>query len=203
MREALPGRARIEVQEFLASRTCATGRTCAAMRRAARPRARRSMPARISCRGRLATSANPVLADRAAVAARVAPLGGIAAESMRQATRLPSGTWPSCCQGPQVRPIGAARQMIAAEGLNAVGAMIAGYRDGGRFATDYEIARIRVALRDLRVRDDAWARMDPAHAAAHQRLWIDVVRRAQPRYVAARPPCSPWRAVVTSGHGAR
>ena len=75
--------------------------------------------------------------------------------------------------------------MIVAEGLAAVGAMIARYRDGGRFATDDEIARISVALRDLRVRDDAWARMDPAHAAAHQRLWIDVVRRAQPRYVAA------------------
>jgi hypothetical protein len=42
-----------------------------------------------------------------------------------------------------------------------------------------------VALRDLRVRDDAWARMDPAHRDAHRRLWIDVTRRAQPGYVAA------------------
>ena len=75
--------------------------------------------------------------------------------------------------------------MIAAEGLAAVGAMIARYRDGGRFNSDYEIARITVALRDLRVRDDAWARMDPAHADQHLRLWIDVVRRAQPGYVAA------------------
>jgi len=75
--------------------------------------------------------------------------------------------------------------MIAAEGLAAVGAMIARYREGGRFTSDYEIARITVALRDLRVRDDAWARMDPAHADQHLRLWIDVVRRAQPGYVAA------------------
>jgi hypothetical protein len=75
--------------------------------------------------------------------------------------------------------------MIAAEGLAAVGAMIARYRGGGRFTTDYEIARITVALRDLRVRDDAWARMDPAHADAHLRLWIDVLRRAQPGHVAA------------------
>ena len=64
-------------------------------------------------------------------------------------------------------------------------AMIARYRDGGRFTSDDEIARITVALRDLRVRDDAWARMDPAHAGAHQRLWTDVVRRARPGYVAA------------------
>ena len=28
-------------------------------------------------------------------------------------------------------------------------------------------------------------RMDPVHADAHQRLWIDVVRRAQPGHVAA------------------
>ena len=39
--------------------------------------------------------------------------------------------------------------------------------------------------RDLRVRDDAWARMDPAHQDAHRRLWTDVIRRAQPGYVAA------------------
>ena len=75
--------------------------------------------------------------------------------------------------------------MIAAAGLNAVGAMIATYRGGGRYATDYQLAWITVALRDLRVRDDAWARMDPAHLDAHRRLWIDVTRRAQPGYVAA------------------
>src|SRR5260370_14968862 len=75
--------------------------------------------------------------------------------------------------------------MIAAEGLAAVGAMIARHRDGGRFTTDDEIARITVALRDLRVRDDAWARMDPGHSGAHRRLWTDVTRRAPPRYVAA------------------
>ena len=75
--------------------------------------------------------------------------------------------------------------MIATEGLAAVGAMITRYRDGGRFSSDDEIARITVALRDLRVRDDAWARMDPAYGEAHLRLWTDVVRRAQPGYVAA------------------
>ena len=128
----------------------------------------------------------PVLASRAAVAARVAPLGGIAAESMRQATRRAERHIAQLLA--KVRKsarLGAARHMIAAEGLAAVGAMIARYRDGGRFTSDDEIARISVALRDLRVRDDAWARMDPAHAEAHQRLLIDVTRRAQPGYVAA------------------
>ena len=134
----------------------------------------------------LAAVGDPVLASRAALAARVAPLGGIAAESMRQATRRAEEHIARLLA--KVRKsarLGAARHMIAAEGLAAVGAMIVRYRGGGRFASDDEIARITVALRDLRVRDDAWARMDPAHADEHRRLWTDVVRRAQPGYVAA------------------
>jgi Domain of unknown function (DUF4192) len=143
-----------------------------------------------------------VLASRAALAARVAPLGGITAESMRQATRRAEQHIARLLA--RVRKsarLGAARHLIAAEGLAVVGAMIARYRDGGRFTSDDEIARITVALRDLRVRDDAWARMDPAHADAHLRLWTDVVRRAQPRYAA--PPAALLAFVAwQSGDGA-
>ena len=134
----------------------------------------------------LAGAGMEVLADRAAVAARVAPLGGLTAESMRQATRRAEQHAATLLR--KVRKsarTGAARRLIAAEGLSAVGSMIATYRGGGKFATDYQIAWMTVALRDLRVRDDAWARMDPAHAGAHLRLWIDVTRRAQPGHVAA------------------
>ena len=134
----------------------------------------------------MASAGNQVLVDRAAVAARVAPLGGIAAQSMRQATRRAEQHASQLLA--KVRKsarIGAVRQMIAAEGLNAVGAMIATYRAGGKYTTDYQIAWMTVALRDLRVRDDAWARMDPAYLDAHRRLWIDMTRRAQPGYVAA------------------
>ena len=138
----------------------------------------------------------------AAVAARVAPLGGIAAESMRQATRrAEQHVARLLAKVRRSARLGAARHMIAAEGLAAVGQMITWYRGGGRFTSDYEIARITVALRDLRVRDDAWARMDPAHADAHLRLWIDVVRRGQPRHVAASAALlalAAWQ----SGHGA-
>jgi hypothetical protein len=134
----------------------------------------------------MAGAGKQVLADRAAVAAKVAPLGGIAAASMRQATRrAEQHAGRLLARVRKSARLGAARQMIAAEGLNAVGNMIATYRGGGRYATDYELAWITVALRDLRVRDDAWARMDPAHADAHRRMWTDVTRRAQPGYVAA------------------
>jgi hypothetical protein len=131
-------------------------------------------------------SGQPVLADRAGLAARVAPLGGIAAVSMRQATRRAEVHVSSVLK--KVRKssrLGAARRMIAAQGLNAVGTMITTYRAGGRYTTDYQLAWISVALKDLRVRDDAWARMDPAFCDAHRRLWTDLTRRAQPGYVAA------------------
>jgi len=150
----------------------------------------------------LAGAKTPVLADRAAVAARVAPTGGIAGESMRQATRrAEQHVTRLLARVRKSSRTGAARRMIAAEGLAAVGALIATYRGGGRFSSDYEIARITVGLRDLRVRDDAWARMDPAHTDAHLRLWIDVVRRAQPGYLA--PPAALLAFVAwQSGDGA-
>ena len=58
-----------------------------------------------------------------------------------------------------------------------------------------------MALTILRIRDDAWARMDPSHRTAHGQLWTDLTRRACPGYVAA--PASllaftAWQA----GHGA-
>jgi hypothetical protein len=134
----------------------------------------------------MARARTQVLADRAAVAASIAPLGGIAAESMRQATRrAEQHVIQLLAKIRKSGRVGAARQMIAGEGLNAVGGMIATYRAGGKFSTDYQIAWMTVALRDLRVRDDAWARMDPAYMDAHRRLWIDVTRRAQPGHAAA------------------
>jgi Domain of unknown function (DUF4192) len=124
----------------------------------------------------------PVLAARAALAASVAAVNGAAAESMRQATRQAEQHTAQLLESADRRP---ARHMLAVEGLAEVGAMIARYQDGGGFTTDDEIARITLALRDLRVRDDAWARMDPAFTAQDVKLWTDVVQRAQPRYVAA------------------
>jgi hypothetical protein len=106
--------------------------------------------------------------------------------SMRQATRRAEAHSNRLLK--KVRKssrLGAARRMIAAEGLNAVGTMIGTYRAGGRYTTDYQVAWVTVALKDLRVRDDAWARMDPKFTDAHRRLWTDVTRRAQPGHVAA------------------
>ena len=52
------------------------------------------------------------------------------------------------------------------------------YRSGGSIASIEHLAWLAVLLADIRVRDDAWARMDPAHRQAHCRLWTDVLRGA-------------------------
>jgi hypothetical protein len=134
----------------------------------------------------MAAAGDRVLAGRGAVADTLAPVAGAAAESMRQATRRAERHVTQIIA--KVRKstrVGAARHMLAGEGLAAVASLIATYRAGGRYSTEYQLAWLTVALKDLRVRDDAWARMDPRDRDAHRRLWIDVVRRAQPGYVAA------------------
>ena len=144
----------------------------------------------------------PVRADGSAMAARIAPLCGITEQSMRQATRRAerhvAQLLGKVCKSAR---ISAARHMIAAGELAAVGRMIAAYRRSDGAATDYEIAWVTVELRDLRVKDETWARMDPAHQDAHRRLWIDVVRRAQPGHVAA-PASLLALAAWQSGNGA-
>ena len=47
-----------------------------------------------------------------------------------------------------------------------------------------DAAWLTLVLLDLRIRDDAWARMDPAYRDEHLRLWTDITRLARPGYVA-------------------
>ncbi|MGN6791539.1 MAG: DUF4192 domain-containing protein [Streptosporangiaceae bacterium] len=74
---------------------------------------------------------------------------------------------------------------IADGGRRSVKQAITRYRRGGRL-TDYEeMAWLGVTLSDLRVRDDAWARMDPGLHESHERLWVDLVRHLPTEFVAA------------------
>ncbi len=52
------------------------------------------------------------------------------------------------------------------------------YRAGGTIRSVGQLAWLAVLLGDIRVRDDAWARMNPAHQDDHCRLWTDVLRGA-------------------------
>jgi hypothetical protein len=63
-------------------------------------------------------------------------------------------------------------------GRRAVQRAIGLYRTGGQLSQGSALTWIALMLQDLRVRDDAWARMDARHNDAHRRLWTDVVRHA-------------------------
>ncbi len=121
--------------------------------------------------------------DRASLAATLAPLTGAAAESIRQATeRALRRAEDLIADAP--RGEDALRPVIEA-GRAAVREAIATYRGGGQITDQDRLAWLAVTLADVRVRDDAWARMDPEHRGAHRRLWTDVVRRVTEPYVPA------------------
>jgi Domain of unknown function (DUF4192) len=149
-----------------------------------------------------AAGAPPVLASREELAASVAPLAGEAGRSMLAATRRAEQHADQLVeQAASSGRRGSARRLIASMGVDAVREAIDSYRAGGEFRSDADPAWLSVVLRDLRVRDDAWARMDPEFTDAHLRLWTDLTRRARPGFVA---PAASLLAFVAwqSGNGA-
>jgi Domain of unknown function (DUF4192) len=131
----------------------------------------------------LTVAGQVVLPDRAALAATIAPPTGPAAKSIRAAARRAENRARQLTTtAPDSQT---ARRLLAAEGRSAVAEAITAYRDGETITSDDQIAWLALTLQSLPVRDDAWARMDPAHTDAHRRLWTDVIRRAPDRYVPA------------------
>ncbi len=59
------------------------------------------------------------------------------------------------------------------------------YRSGASIDSIEHLAWLAVLLSDIRVRDDAWARMHPAFRDHHCRLWTDVLRSAALDYAPA------------------
>ncbi len=114
---------------------------------------------------------------REALAATIDPVTGEQETAMRQAYAQAADEAASCAR----RESG---NSVRDAGIAAVRSAITAYREGDEVDAA-EHARIGLALRDIRIRDDAWARMDPEHAEAHTRLWTDTTRLAQPGYVAA------------------
>jgi hypothetical protein len=108
-----------------------------------------------------------ILARREDLVAQIAPVAGAGAETLARAIARATEAGP----GREGR-------------LAAVADAIACYRAGGHLAGHDETARMLAALRWLRARDDAWARMDPVHKAEHLRLWTDLTRQAPAGYVA-------------------
>jgi len=150
----------------------------------------------------MASAGTRVLASRAELAATIAAVEGKAAESMYRATRrAEEHAARLVARVTRAGRRASARRLIAVAGLDVVSEVIAHYRRGGQLRSYDDAAWLTVVLRDLRVRDDAWSRMDPRHREAHLRLWTDLTRRAQPGYVSA--PASLLAFVAwQSGNGA-
>ena len=133
-----------------------------------------------------AVSAAPVLASREELAATLAPVAGPDAELMAPATRRAEERAVRLIErAGRTGHRAAARRLIAVAGVEAVTEVIAAYRRGDHVPAGDCAAWLTVVLRDLRVRDDAWCRMDPEHRRAHLRLWTDLTRLARPGYAAA------------------
>jgi Domain of unknown function (DUF4192) len=135
----------------------------------------------------MAASGNPpVLASRAELAATLAPVTGADAELMHQATRRAEEHAVRLIE--RVARTGrraAARRLIAVAGVDAVTEAIAACRRGDRIPAGHSAAWLTVVLQDLRVRDDAWCRMDPSYRSEHLLLWTDLTRLARPGYISA------------------
>ena len=133
--------------------------------------------------------AGHVLASREALAATVAPVTGDAADSMREATRAAEKRAARLVRAARrsCRPV-TRRRALLQPGLQAVADAISLYRGGGQFESHEDAAWLALALEDIQVRDDAWARMDPGHRKAHSRLWTDLTTLARPGYSA--PPAA-------------
>jgi hypothetical protein len=132
-----------------------------------------------------AASGRRVLASRQELAATIAPADGERAAAMQLATRKVEGQ--VAARVGRMARIGhriARRRLVAAVGQPMTADAIRRYRAGGALGLE-PAAWLIVALRELRVRDDAWARMLPEHNAEHTRLWADLTRLAPPGYVAA------------------
>jgi hypothetical protein len=132
-----------------------------------------------------AASGRRVLASRQELAAMIAPADGDQAAAMRLATRKAERQITARVdRTTRVSHRVARRRLVAAVGQPMIVDAIDRYRAGGTLDPE-PAAWLTVALRELRVRDDAWARMLPEYNAAHTRLWADLTRLAQPGYVAA------------------
>jgi uncharacterized protein DUF4192 len=132
----------------------------------------------------LAAAGMTVRPDRAALADTLAAAAELA-QPMREAVQRARQKVGNLLDFEAAAAGGDPFQRVADCGRRSVKRAIARYRQGGELTDHDEIAWLGVALGDLRVRDDAWARMDPRFNEAHQRLWVDLIRHLPADVVAA------------------
>jgi hypothetical protein len=114
---------------------------------------------------------------RQALAERIAPVQGAEADEMRAAY------WQAAAEYRDLRWRGGDKAALGA-GRDAVREAVTATQTGSQISSA-EHARLGVAMTDIRLRDDAWARMDREFAAEHSMLWSEATRRAPEGYAAA------------------
>jgi hypothetical protein len=133
----------------------------------------------------LAAAGLTVRSDRAALVGTLArapesiePMIHATERARRRAARLIEETLSVTADGDPL-------QAIADAGRRSVRQAVAKYRRGGEVNDHDEIAWLGFTLTDLRVRDDAWARMDPQFNEAHQRLWTHLLHQLPAEFTPA------------------
>lgn len=121
------------------------------------------------------------LPDRAALTGQVAPVGGTARESMRQATERAEDRLVAVLDAAPANDLLGGRALRAA-GESAVRAAIDPPTDATGLSDD-EVAWLSLLLTHIPIRDYAWERTDGEDR--HLALWTDVLRRCDPDLAAA------------------
>jgi hypothetical protein len=116
------------------------------------------------------------------LAVTLAPVTGTDGEVMRDAARHAEERVQRLIR--HVTPA-SARRLIGSTGVAAVINAVESYRRGDQIPAGPEAAWLTVVLKDLRVRDDGWCRMEPEHREQHLKLWTDLTRLARPGYAAS------------------
>jgi hypothetical protein len=124
-----------------------------------------------------------VVGSREEVAARLAPIGGVAALSMRDAALRADMRLCDLLSRPDAPPD---REVLVAAGKTAVDAAILRWTYG-TVPGDDDVAWLGLLLVNVAVRDYAWGRVGE-DLPLHVDLWTDVVRRVEPELVA--PPAT-------------
>ncbi|RKS78594.1 uncharacterized protein DUF4192 [Actinomadura pelletieri DSM 43383] len=139
-----------------------------------------------------------VLHNRDELIDSVAPLQGPARTAMHQATQRAE---QRMCE--QMTANGSATDnaaQVVDEGRRFIAELADRVRDGRARLTDDEAAWLGLLLLSLRLRDEAWVRIDVDHLHQHIAFWRDMTRRVQEPYAAA-PASLLAYAAFASGDG--
>lgn len=135
------------------------------------------------------------LPDRQALERSLDPVTGPAREAMREATGRLAGELRGRLAG--CRDADGFAAEFVADGMARVREAIVTYASGGRLGEDQAV-RLGLGLAVIRIRDEAWALVTDESQDTHLKLWHDLTRRLEPRFV---PPVASLLGLVAWRRG--